>query len=38
MLQKLAKVCKILQHLPCNNTLMLKQYDKQWAGHCTLSS
>jgi len=29
MLQKLAN----LQRLPCNDTLMLKQYDKYWAGH-----
>jgi len=23
---------KVLQRLPCNNMLMLKQYDKQWVG------
>jgi len=29
---KLTKVCRRLQRLPCDNMLMLKQYDKKWAG------
>jgi len=35
---KLAKVYERLQCLPCNNMLMLKQYDNKWAGHRMPSS
>jgi len=34
---KLAEVCKRLQHLPCNDMLMLKQYDKKCTGGSRLN-